>query len=368
MEEIKLWKISRRNSAAQAISVESADQTETEKLLEDVLSASPELLMSGLQAIGRQINTPSGPLDLLGVDETGRLVVFELKRGVLTRDAVAQVIDYASCLSSFATAELCACISPSMKTIDGEKIDDFETWYDSNFPRTLREIAKPKVVLVGLGSDERAKRMVEFLSGTGLDISMVTFQAFRDAGETFLARQVEVTSRTDASVAKSGKAANLAKLTATLNAMGIKSEYEKLFGELRAGMGDSTYPYPYSPGYSFTLPGPTPSGGQTALARVALYVTEKKPSKIRVSVQPRTMAAVGQETVRAAAAKELGTELIVTPAGYGDFSINAQNPKAPEVMRRLGSAIGNEWRKEREKDEAKTVEAAEKDAFASSDQ
>ena len=58
------------------------------------------MLMPGLKLVGRQTPTEGGPLDLLGVDEDGRLVVFELKREMLSREAVAQVIDYASYLDS----------------------------------------------------------------------------------------------------------------------------------------------------------------------------------------------------------------------------------------------------------------------------
>ena len=50
------------------------------------------MLMPGLTLVGRQTPTGSGWLDLLGVDEDGKLVVFELKRGKLTREAVAQAI------------------------------------------------------------------------------------------------------------------------------------------------------------------------------------------------------------------------------------------------------------------------------------
>ena len=58
------------------------------------------MLMPDLTLVGRQTPAGGGALDLLGVDEDGRLVVFELKRGTLTRDAVAQVIDYCSYLES----------------------------------------------------------------------------------------------------------------------------------------------------------------------------------------------------------------------------------------------------------------------------
>ena len=99
MQKIQLWSVERAEGKLSATAVESVDNTETEQDLEDLLVASPDLLMEGLTLIGRQVATAGGPLDLLGIDADGRLVVFELKRGTLTRDAVAQALDYASDLA-----------------------------------------------------------------------------------------------------------------------------------------------------------------------------------------------------------------------------------------------------------------------------
>lgn len=96
MEEVKIWAI----EGSGVVEVERAEKTETEKTLEDILVENPGLLMEGLALVGRQTPTQGGPLDLLGVDEDGKLVVFELKRGTLSRDAVAQVIDYTSDLTA----------------------------------------------------------------------------------------------------------------------------------------------------------------------------------------------------------------------------------------------------------------------------
>ena len=56
-----------------------------------MLVANPDMLMSGLTLVGRQVPVETGFVDLLGIDEDGRLVVFELKREKLTSAAVAQV-------------------------------------------------------------------------------------------------------------------------------------------------------------------------------------------------------------------------------------------------------------------------------------
>ena len=93
MDEVKIWAI---EDTSTIVELQSRGRMEAESLLEDTLVANPDLLLPGLKLVGRQIPTAGGPLDLLGVDEDGRLSLFELKRGTLTREAVAQVIDYAA--------------------------------------------------------------------------------------------------------------------------------------------------------------------------------------------------------------------------------------------------------------------------------
>ena len=84
MKTIQLWAVDQDTDKPSASPVKRVDNTETEKSLEDLLVTSPELLMPDLTLIGRQVPTEGGPLDLLGIDSDGRLVVFELKRGTLT--------------------------------------------------------------------------------------------------------------------------------------------------------------------------------------------------------------------------------------------------------------------------------------------
>ena len=195
MEEIKVWRIVGGDDTQKAVPVEPISQTTTEQTLEEVLTASPDLLMPGLHLVGRQTETPGGPLDLLGVDEEGRLVVFELKRGNLTRDAVAQALDYVSYLADLEPEALCRHIKEYSGRGGTEHVEDFSDWYQSQFQRPVTDIGRPRAVLVGLGVDERAKRMVTFLAKSELDISLITFHGFIQGGETLLARQVEVAFR-----------------------------------------------------------------------------------------------------------------------------------------------------------------------------
>lgn len=85
MLQVKLWSLD-KNEKDQLIPtpVATIDKTETEHQLESIIVNNPEILMPGLKFIGRQTPTEGGPLDLLGVDEDGNLIVFELKRGMLS--------------------------------------------------------------------------------------------------------------------------------------------------------------------------------------------------------------------------------------------------------------------------------------------
>ena len=163
--------------------------------MEDTLVNNPDLLLPGLRLVGRQTPTAGGPLDLLGVDRDGRLVVFELKRGTLTRDAVAQLMDYASALDSMDADELLEHISDRSGGRGIERIEDFQEWYESE---DLESIKPLRMFLIGLGADDpqcRTRRIVDFLaSNSNLDISLLTFHGFTHEGKTLLAKQVEVGS------------------------------------------------------------------------------------------------------------------------------------------------------------------------------
>ena len=191
LEEIKLWAM---DGAGDATSLETADQTKSERLLEDTLVKNPEMLMPGLTLVGRQTPTDGGPLDLLGIDEDGRLVVFELKRGTLSRDAVAQVIDYASSLQDMPDDDLAKYISDRSGAHGTTGIEDFDEWYDTKSGGQGFSALKPvRMVLVGLGVDERTTRMVQFLADRQVEISLLTFHwGSGILVSTLLARQVQV--------------------------------------------------------------------------------------------------------------------------------------------------------------------------------
>ena len=165
-------------------------------MLEDTLVSRPDLLLEDLTLVGRQTPTDGGPLDLLGVDGEGKLVVFELKRGTLSRDAVAQVIDYASYLDTMSMDELAEHISQNSGKHGINKIDDFTDWYSQQGfenSESLESLKPLRMVLVGLGVDDRTERMTRFLAeNSGMDISLLTFHGFTMDGRTILAKRVEV--------------------------------------------------------------------------------------------------------------------------------------------------------------------------------
>jgi len=244
MKEIMLWKINEDDGGEISIEgIENVNKTETEKQLEEVITKRPGLLMKDLKLIGRQTDTPGGPLDLLGVDGDGRLVLFELKRGTLTREAVAQIIDYASFLSDLSQEELSEHVSSRSGKLGIEKIDNFIAWYQEQFGKSYPEYQKPRMVLVGLGVDERTKRMVSFLSEGDMDIALTTFHGFKKGGEIFIARQVEVKAKTPRLTTTFSKMANLEKLKSKVQFLKIDGYYYEIASFFRDQLPNS-YEWP----------------------------------------------------------------------------------------------------------------------------
>ena len=64
--------------------------------METWIASNPALINPDIVIIGRQVQTKSGPLDLLGIDRSGNLLILELKRDMLPRSVLSQAIDYAA--------------------------------------------------------------------------------------------------------------------------------------------------------------------------------------------------------------------------------------------------------------------------------
>lgn len=176
--EIKTWEI--RDSKPVVVESRLSDGGRTEALdLEGWIAADPSIVRPGMRLVGRQVMTSSGPLDLLAVDRSGDLVVIELKRDRLPREALAQAIDYASDIATWSIdriSEVCA-------KYTGDSLADV---FGNAFPEVDLETTKindrQRIVLVGFGADTALERMIEWLSDNyGVSINAVILKYLRTA-------------------------------------------------------------------------------------------------------------------------------------------------------------------------------------------
>ena len=249
-DEFRIWQLD--GSSQAALPLESTNRMETERSLEEVLVRNPDMLMSGLMLVGRQTPIDGGLLDLLGVDEDGRLVVFELKREKLSRDAVAQVIDYCSYLESLTETELANYIVNHSGKNDVGKIDDFESWYGDRQGKQLISLRPIKMVLVGLDANARAHRMVEFLAKSGVDISLLTFNRYQCEGKILLAKQEE--RSVEARDATPGRKLSDADRRRSLAERSRELEIEDLWRDAVEALSIASNGHATSVGITFYLP------------------------------------------------------------------------------------------------------------------
>ena len=100
--DMRLWRVD--GASLEKVEVAKLDR---EDRLEEWIEHDPSILGMKVALLGRQVQTPfGGRIDLLGLDEAGDCVVFELKRDRTPRDVVAQTLDYASWVSELGYAEL----------------------------------------------------------------------------------------------------------------------------------------------------------------------------------------------------------------------------------------------------------------------
>lgn len=165
-----------------------ASQVDLEKDLEGWIETNPDLVRFGLKIIGRQVHLEAGPLDLLALDEQGRFCVIEIKRGAVDRDTIAQVQDYAACLSQISEENLREVLNEHLSKRDLE-LDALLQDRDSleALDPQSRQIF---MLVVGTARGVGLERVLRFLAGYGVPISAVLFNVFTTSqGEQILIRE-----------------------------------------------------------------------------------------------------------------------------------------------------------------------------------
>lgn len=336
-DKIGIWSMTRSEKGREiATPLDELQTTETEQRLEELLVESPDLLVKGLRLIGRQVPTSGGPLDLLGIDPDGQIVLFELKRGTLTREAVAQILDYASDLLERDSDDFAKLIENNSGRLGIDRINDFTEWFSTEFSDLPEpDLDSLRLVLVGLGVDRSAKRIVNLLARSGLDIQLLTFQAFRRGEEILLARQIETVEpkgRGAGSVGgtKEGNQRILEELAREQNVLELLIEVADFVSECMP----MAYRWPNKTAYTYAMNDVTDNGRPTQRSYGALWVDTKQKGRLLFSLPDRAIDAANKAVntavknipqARLTSNSWTPFELPITPSSWPEVRVELEN-------------------------------------------
>ena len=186
--EIKSWQIIDGKLVPLQSSLVSDGKKERNDL-EKWIKSNPQILGDDIVVIGEQVQTSSGSLDFLGIDNHGNTIIVELKRDKLPREALAQAIDYASDIAGWEIdrfREIC-------KSYTGQELEDIlqEKFEDISLEDLTVNQAQ-RLLLVGTAVEESLGRMIEWLSDSySLGINAVVLSyAKTSQGDAILSRMV----------------------------------------------------------------------------------------------------------------------------------------------------------------------------------
>lgn len=165
--EIKTWEIIQGKLEPISSTLAENGRKETEHL-EEWIKTKTDILGNDILIIGQQVYTKSGPLDFLGIDNNGNLVIVELKRDKLARVVLAQAIDYASDLATWDIDKISEiCISYTGNSLEDHLSANFENIEVDDL--TINQ--SQRLLLVGFSIEESLSRMIEWLS-TNFDMAI----------------------------------------------------------------------------------------------------------------------------------------------------------------------------------------------------
>jgi hypothetical protein len=192
---INAWQVV--NGKPTALTSSLADQHKETEVESWIFDGAPEILGDDIALIGRQVKAGGGTLDLIGIDGDGNVVIVELKRDKVPRDAVAQAIDYASDVASWNTEQLDEICREQRKKSLRDYLDER---FGQEAPDEI-SIENIRILLVGFPriGDERAERMVGWLSEQfDVPINMLVLGYLKsNSGDELLLRTATLPEGTD---------------------------------------------------------------------------------------------------------------------------------------------------------------------------
>jgi hypothetical protein len=184
--EIRTWQIEKGSLLPINSKLKDSGRTEPYDL-EPWIQSNPEILSPDISVIGRQVTSKSGPIDLLAIDSSGNLVIIELKRDRLPREALAQAIDYASDTATWSVEKISeVCTSNTGKTLE----EIFEQQFPDIELESININSTQRILLVGFSIEASLERMIEWLSdGYAVNINAIVLSYIKTSnGDEILMR------------------------------------------------------------------------------------------------------------------------------------------------------------------------------------
>jgi len=180
-----IWKIDEKPTKLSSCSLKSENQ------LEDMICQDISILNEQWLLIGHQVATAHGGIiDILALDESGNLIVVELKKNKTPREVVTQAIDYASWIKTLDSAKIADIYKKYGKSVNNVH-DSLDKALKNKFNKSFEEDEinnAHQIVVVASELDLSTERIVKYLNDYEIPINTVFFNVFRDGENRYLSR------------------------------------------------------------------------------------------------------------------------------------------------------------------------------------
>lgn len=173
-----------------------ADIRIEERRIEDMIEEDPSILFGTepIMIIGRQGKVEGGRYDLLGLDRVGNTVIVEVKRSGRPRNTIGQVLEYAARVSRMRYGDL-ERIAKRWFEGRGHRFTTLLEEHRRFFHHEIGELdeddfnRRQRLVIFSHGRDPRSFEIVRYLRRLGLDISYISYLAYKASDETLISAE-----------------------------------------------------------------------------------------------------------------------------------------------------------------------------------